>query len=104
MTLSYNIGLTAGSLVAYLLDAILGEKNSNYCEDSVKLMNNSIGNNFSTNIFAMGFTTSTVMASMSVPSTITAEASAERLNTSTSFLLNATLPTLFNTTINSSFV
>lgn len=32
MTLSYNIGLTAGSLVAYLLDAILGASNPNTCK------------------------------------------------------------------------
>jgi len=32
MTLSYNIGLTAGSLVAYLLDAILGAANPNICK------------------------------------------------------------------------
>ncbi|XP_033609927.1 equilibrative nucleoside transporter 4 isoform X2 [Cryptotermes secundus] len=32
MTLSYNIGLTAGSLVAYLLDAILGPSHPNTCK------------------------------------------------------------------------
>lgn len=32
MTLSYNIGLTAGSLVAYLLDAILGAASPNICK------------------------------------------------------------------------
>lgn len=31
MTLSYNIGLTAGSLVAYLLEAMLGPQVSNPC-------------------------------------------------------------------------
>jgi len=32
MTLSYNIGLTAGSLVAYLLDAILGAASPDICK------------------------------------------------------------------------
>ena len=32
MTLSYNIGLTAGSLVAYLLYAILGASNPDTCK------------------------------------------------------------------------
>jgi hypothetical protein len=32
MTLSYNIGLTGGSLVAYLLDAILGPASPDICK------------------------------------------------------------------------
>lgn len=88
MTLSYNVGLTSGSLVAYLLEAILGPPlTTNSChlpKENVTFQISPIDLSSTLDNFING--SSTLIST--VPSTLTASATTAMVNSASSILLS----------------
>lgn len=98
MTFSYNIGLTGGSVVAYLLDAILGEKIPNPCGGTIQtdaLLTSKNSSSYTLGISPATSTLDTTTAFSTVTKTT------EYLSSPIIPLLNSTLPVLINSTLNS---
>lgn len=93
MTFSYNIGLTVGSIVAYLLDALVGERISNPCGFNSSIEAISSIKNISS--YTLGLTTTT-STSIITPGF---SKSTETLTSTAISILNSTLSTITDSSI-----
>lgn len=104
MTLSYNIGLTGGSMVAYVLDAMLGPKNSPSCNNKPI---RDFGLTVTTTAAAAVATTTTTKLPTTLPiittiaTMVTHPVTEIFTNITTALPLNTTVPTLMSLALNS---